>query len=198
MITFLTNNIPTIIYFFICVYGPSKLFHSFWAKSIILSGKNRRSPREKTPTTRKQNLVCLTWPDLGSNPQQWDDKWFRALKISGLNHLATGAAIQLEEKCKWNVFTILQQNTSCLCTWYMRHIMRKPVYAICEQQRRRSACASPQSEQHVRCSLPRQYNTSTCYSWYFKPLASLCSWLGRFESYLFANPKDRFSRDETK
>ena len=31
--------------------------------------------------------------------------------------------------------------------------MRKPVYAICEQQRRRSACASAQSDQHLvdRC-----------------------------------------------
>ena len=29
----------------------------------------------------------------------------------------------------------------------MSHFMRKPVYAICEQQRRRSACASTQSEQ---------------------------------------------------
>ena len=32
-------------------------------------------------------------------------------------------------------------------------IMRKPVYAICEQQRRRSACASAQSDQHLCCSL---------------------------------------------
>ena len=33
------------------------------------------------------------------------------------------------------------------------HDMRKPVYAICEQQRRRSACASAQSDQRlcVRC-----------------------------------------------
>ena len=31
--------------------------------------------------------------------------------------------------------------------------MRKPVFATCEQQRRRSACASAQSEQHLcfRC-----------------------------------------------
>ena len=29
------------------------------------------------------------WPKLGSNPQWWDDEWFRALKMSGLNHLAT-------------------------------------------------------------------------------------------------------------
>ena len=35
----------------------------------------------------------------------------------------------------------------------MSHAMRKPVYAICEQQRRRLACASPQSVQHfvVHC-----------------------------------------------
>ena len=33
--------------------------------------------------------------------------------------------------------------------------MRKSVYAICEQQRRRSACTSAQSVQHLRCSLPR-------------------------------------------
>ena len=34
-------------------------------------------------------------------------------------------------------------------------------YAICAQQRRRSACASAQSEQHLCCSLPRQYDTSS-------------------------------------
>ena len=33
----------------------------------------------------------------------------------------------------------------------MRHVMRKPVYAICEQQRRRSSCASAQSDQRL-CS----------------------------------------------
>ena len=31
-----------------------------------------------------------------------------------------------------------------------------------------------------------------------KPLASLYSWAGQFESYLVANPKDRFSRDEAQ
>ena len=29
-----------------------------------------------------------------------------------------------------------------------------------------------------------------------KPLASLYSWAGQFESYLVANPEDRFSRNE--
>ena len=52
--------------------------------------------------------------------------------------------------------------------------MRKPVFAICEQQRCRSACASTHN---------------------FKTLASLFR-TDLFESYLVENPKDRFSHDE--
>ena len=37
---------------------------------------------------------------------------------------------------------------------YFSHAMRKPVFAICEQQRRRSACAFAQSDQRLSCSLP--------------------------------------------
>ena len=37
---------------------------------------------------------------------------------------------------------------------YVSRVMRKPVQAICEQQRRRSVCASVQSDQHLYCSLP--------------------------------------------
>ena len=73
--------------------------------------------------------------------------------------------------------------------------MRKPVYAICEQQRCRSACAFAQSDQHLCFSLPRQYNTSSFYTRNFKPLPSFCGCTGRFESYLVKNPEDKFSRD---
>ena len=38
---------------------------------------------------------------------------------------------------------------------YMSHIVRKPVLPLCKQQRRRSACASAQSDQRLCCSLPR-------------------------------------------
>ena len=31
-----------------------------------------------------------------------------------------------------------------------------------------------------------------------KPLSSLYSWAGQFESYLIANRKDRFSHDEAR
>ena len=92
----------------------------------------------------------------------------------------------------------------CPFTWtknvkiQLSHIMTKPAFAICEQQRRRSACASGQSDQHLCCSLPGWYNTYTCYSQNFKTLVSLCSWAGRFESYLVANPEDRFTRDKAQ
>ena len=55
--------------------------------------------------------------------------------------------------------------------------MRKPVFTICEQQRRRSACASRQTDQRFCYSLLRLYNTSSFYIQNFKPLASLCSWV---------------------
>ena len=46
----------------------------------------------------------------------------------------------------------------------------------------------------------RSLDNITCTSFFyirnFKPLASLYSCAGRFESYLVANPEDRFSRDE--
>ena len=65
----------------------------------------------------------------------------------------------------------------------LSHVMRKPVFAICEQQRRSSAWASTQSDQRLYCSLPRQYDTSNFYIRNFKTLASLCLWAGRFESF---------------
>ena len=37
----------------------------------------------------------------------------------------------------------------------LSHVGRKPVYAICEQQRCRSDCESAQSDQRLCCLLPR-------------------------------------------
>ena len=67
-------------------------------------------------------------------------------------------------------------------------------YAICEQQRCRSACASAQSDQCLCCSLPRQNDTSSLYIRNFKILAGLCSseqvslWVAWSET-----PEDTFS-----
>ena len=41
-------------------------------------------------------------------------------------------------------------------TWVqLSHVMRKPVFALCEKQGRRSACTSAQADLHLCCSLPR-------------------------------------------
>ena len=62
-------------------------------------------------------------------------------------------------------------------------------YAICEQQRRRSACASAQSDQRLCCSPPRQNDTSSLYIRNFKILAGLCSWAGQFVSCLVGDSR---------
>ena len=64
----------------------------------------------------------------------------------------------------------------------MSHVMRKPVFAICEQQRHRSPCASAQSDQRLYYSLPGKYNTSSFHIHNFKPLANLCSWAMPWEN----------------
>ena len=65
-------------------------------------------------------------------------------------------------------------------------------YAICEQPRCRSACASAQSDQHLYCSLLRWCNTYSCYVQNFKTLASFCSWAGGFVSPGHKPPKTGF------
>ena len=48
--------------------------------------------------------------------------------------------------------------------YHLCHGMRNPAYAICEQQSRRSACSSAQSDERLRCRLPRWHNTYSCYT----------------------------------
>ena len=100
---------------------------------------------------------------------QWgSDKKYLIFMIFGESWRIS--CIFLENCSKWTPLSeILHPSLEKFITDNLRHVMRKPVYAICEQQRRRSACCSP---------------------------ASLIRWIGRFESYLVANPEDRFSRDE--
>ena len=70
----------------------------------------------------------------------------------------------------------------------LSHVMRKPVFAVCEQQRCRSACASVQFDQWLCYSLLRKFYTSSFYVRNFKPLHSFCGCAGRFESTLVAKP----------
>ena len=67
-------------------YGPSRLFHSFWAQSIVRWGENGRSPRKTTwpPASRTWLVQHVTWARLEPTAVRW-----RAM-ISGLNHSAKG------------------------------------------------------------------------------------------------------------
>ena len=73
----------------------------------------------------------------------------------------------------------------------MSHVMRKPAFAICEQQSCRFHCVD-----HLRSLnsvfVVRFLDTSTCYSWNFKIPASLISCVGRFESNWSQTPKTGF------
>ena len=64
-------------YFFKLV--PSRLFYSFWAEPIIRWAKTG-DPREKPPDHPQAELgLSHMWPELGSNPQRWDDERFRSI-----------------------------------------------------------------------------------------------------------------------
>ena len=93
----------------------------------------------------------------------------------------SGAKTQTSSPTGWLHMRVwrmnLRRTKSTIMSWRgsnMSHVMRTPVLAICEQQRRRSACASAQSDQRLCCSLPRQYNTSSFYIRNFKHLPSFC------------------------
>ena len=65
---------------------------------------------------------------------------------------------------------------------YMSHIMRKPVFAICKQQRHRSACASARSLISAFVIYCLDSIISRFYMQNLKPLASLFSWVDGLES----------------
>ena len=53
------------------------------------TGAKMGDPREKPPDHPQAELGLSHVTRSGVNPQGWDDKQLRALKISVLNHLAT-------------------------------------------------------------------------------------------------------------
>ena len=76
---------------------------------------------------------------------------------------------------------------------------RKPVFGVvCEQQKRRPACASVQSDQHLCFSLignEVSYLNLLQAKFQFSSY-SLCSRGDWFESHFVGNPEDRFCCDE--
>ena len=69
---------------------------------------------------------------------------------------------------------------------------------VCEQHRRRPACASAQTDQRHCYSLTGKYHILTCFKRNFNILASLCSCEDWFEFRLVGYPENRFCRDEAQ
>ena len=64
---------------------------------------------------------------------------------------------QVSSDCPRHLAAVLrlsEKEQKKTCNHKMSHVLRKPGYAICEQERRRSACASAQADQRLCCSLP--------------------------------------------
>ena len=87
-----------VTFFLIWVLWPIKIISLILILANHKVGQKQEIPEKKTLTTRKQNLACLTWTELGLNPQRWDDEQFKMLTISGLNHSATEAATMVSEQ----------------------------------------------------------------------------------------------------
>ena len=142
-------------------------------------------------TVRMKKACVLSYP-LSAQRRLWSDRVDAQADLSLCwAHMPFCWFCQEEAHIINPLYLSLLWNMLSYQEYELSQVKRKPVFAICEQQRHRSACTSAQSDQHLCCSLPGWNNTSSCYSQNFKTLASIYSWAGTFESYLVENPEDR-------
>ena len=114
---------------------------------------------------------------------------------SGYVNISQREKIRIKEDSPSN-----QQISSLAClnfihcvmvVYYLSHVMRKPVYAICDQQRHRSACASADQPAHLH-SLIGAFVVRCLDS--IIPLVSISKISSLYLSS--TNPEDRFSSDK--
>ena len=131
-------------------------------ESIILSGQQeQRCWSDCTDAQADLHLCCSHMAKTGFL-MTWLIKQSASIQKISANsdsrndmHAEKCCAVELEE---FGLSPMNRANCRHLWTYsfvQMSHIMRKPVYAICKQQRHRSACTFAQSDQHLCCSLPR-------------------------------------------
>ena len=133
---------------------------------------------------------------------RWAWKVERLLQDKERHH--TIHSVAMPHLCKvlqqsWGSLAIkcqVAQRMLCNLAAFPRHIWPSTwenlFSGVCEQQRRRPACTSVQSDQHLCYSLIEKYHILTCYKRNFIFLASLCCWEDWFESRFFRNPEDKF------
>ena len=86
--------IPKCFFFFYLGFTARQNYFTPFGRVNHKAGRKREIAEKKKHLTTSQAELGLShmWPELGSNPQWWDGEWLKALKISDLNHSATGAA----------------------------------------------------------------------------------------------------------
>ena len=90
-------------------------FTHFEPSQSLRWSKNGRSPRKNTWPPESRTWLVSLWPKKGLNPRWWDDKQFGVLKISVLNHSATGGASILKQmKAKFNFILIFLEKKNYL------------------------------------------------------------------------------------
>ena len=141
----------------ICHDGMLEDRNSLDAAHILM---HQRCMQMKWPTVLTQNRLLLLsslWSESTLFAQTQDLRVWHLLNV----HVS--------------IYSYIKSVLGSSNNYQMSHVLRKPVFAICEQQRRRSACASAHSDQQLCRFLLRQYNIHTCYIQNFKTLASHCS-----------------------
>ena len=101
------------------------------------------------------------------------------------------------EQCQSEELNWHSSNQRGMAKCYIWALMQENLSSVvCEQQRRRPACISAQTDQSLCYSLFGKYHIYPCYRRNFNFLASLCSWYDWFESRFVGNPEDRFCHVE--
>ena len=86
-----------LFFFFYLGFTAGQDYFTYFESSQSLGGAKMGYLWEKPPDHLQAELgLSNMWPKQGSNPQWWDDERFRALKISGLHHSATGTTSDMD------------------------------------------------------------------------------------------------------
>ena len=113
-----------------------------------------------------------------------------AYQIARMPRLVCGFVVRIEQS---QVFS--DRGPRNIRTSYIWASKQENLFSeCCEQQRRRPACTSAQSDQRLCYLLFRKYYIFPCYKQNFIFLASLSSWGDWFESHFVRKPEDMFSR----
>ena len=126
---------------------------------------------------------------IGFSPNYCPCEWTNFfLKKGSFNSLISIAGIS---KWKYTFLICLDVTENCFGHSKIFELGHEKMclMSYANNKRRRSACASAQSDQRLCCSLFRYYNISRFYSRNFKTLASFCGCTGWFVSGLVGNSR---------